>query len=370
MKEAKDKDDIVKKIEVNIYEGGQFNVAFDNGLIEAQQNNEMVLQAIIDASNQEKPKYFKNDIIENEKAITEEDMESFPIEQLNFFKKQLGNKLKGDESKLEILCRFLYEMDKILQSDRRYDVMPIFTEVPRKSVEGYLYLNDCKMAFDKVEITVYYWDAFEKYVIEGTYYYLLILLCDKEIAGIKIGYTLCFPDVTERLYGFRKASKVVNSERIKLLLQDENRTVEVDTTFIGEERIQQIEMTDYWIEQMEKIAAIENYYKIKFRLPKKATEEDYFSINILYESIKKIAYAVLPALPLVKEMFKNSIVIDNEYLISDGATYEHLNIFGYHFEPKAVYVMQTTLIWKRKMKAWETKEGGVPVRVEFICYKI
>lgn len=364
-----------RKIEINIYDGGQLNIASDNAYIEAQQNNRVesdkeIIHSFLDVVNGEE---YIHEVFENgeERCIvaSEKDVEDFPNDVIDWYKYQLGTRLNGDESKLQIISLLLQEMDNTLMSGKRYGVMPIFANVPRGTEKGYIFLDNCVMPFDNPEIEEYYWDAYEKYVIENKYYHFIVVLNDGQVVFIELGYTLCFSDVTERLYGFAKVEKLENAKKVILLLPTHNRKIEVDMLLLKEKRDEQIAITNYWIEQMMMIDAIEKHYKIKFHLPKKASEQDYQAIYVLNNAISKCQTSTLPPIPMEKELFFKSFKINEEIKANNGESFPSIDLFGYHFKPIAAYIMKCTLLWKKKLNAWESKEGGIPVRVEFICYK-
>lgn len=364
------------KIEVHIHNSGQLNLAFDHGQIQATQTNETdsekeVLHALLDVVKGEE---YLQEVFGNReeecRPVTEEDLKGIPDEAIEWYKQQLGTRLDGSESKLQIISRLLQEMEETLFTGKRYGVMPMFTGVPRRTVKGYVFLDGCAMPFDHVDIRECYWDAYEKYVIENRYYHFMVLLYDKQVAFLELGYTLCFPDVTERLFGFRKAEELGNAKKVSLLLPDENRKIEVDMLLLGKKREEQIALTDYWIEQMKMIDAIEKHYKIKFHLPKKASEKEYHAIDVLYQAINGMQTSTLQPLPMEKGIFRKTLPIKEEVQLNDGRSFPPLELFGYRFVPIGAYLMKCTLVWKKKLKAWEVSGGGIPVRVEFMCCKI
>lgn len=366
-----------RKIEVHVHDGGQFNLAFDNAHIDAVQNNanlvaEAVSHTLLDVIDEQE---YIHEIYESGKEqcrlAVEADVKDIPDERIEEFKKQLGARLKGTESKLQIISMLLHEMDETLQTGKRYGILPMFTYIPRGIVQGYIYVDDCAMPYDNVEITQYYWESYEKYVIDTKYYHFLVLLQNGVVIFYEIGYNLSFPDVKERLYGFGKVKVLENAKKLSILLQDEKRKILVNTSFFqGGNMEEQIALTDYWIEQMEMIDTIEEHYKIKFHLPKKASEQDYKMIYAIYNSVKKLQTSTFPAIPEEKVPLRRMFRFNEDVFLSEGENLPHIDLFGYYFKPVAVYLTQCTLIWKKKIRAWEVKEGGLPVRIEFDCYKI
>ena len=363
------------KLEIHVHEGGQLNLAMDEARIAAIQNNiaqqeSTIVSSFLDIINDEE---YIHKIYENGKVecipASEEDVKDFPKEIIENYKHQLGSQLNGTESNLKIISMLLREMEDTLKSGKRYGIMPMFRYVPRSTAKAYLYLDDCKMPFDYVDLEEYYWDAYEKYIVKNKYFKMAFILYKEQVIFIEYGYMLAFPDVTERLYGFGKVIKINNSTMISFLLNGSNKKINIDMKLFDNNREHHILLTKYWIEQMEMIDAIEKFYSIKFYLPKKAEESDYNTINVLYNAIKKQQTCTFPEIPVEKEFFRKSIKLE-ETLINDGKNFESLYLFGYKFIPYAAYLMKCTLVWKKKLKAWETKAGGIPVRVEFTCCKI
>ena len=366
-----------RKIEVHVHDGGQFNLALDNAHIEVEQNNvNMVdkevshtLLNIIDERGYIHELY--GDVSDECEIVLEDDVKDFPDEKIEEFKKQLGIRLNGTESKLQIISMLLQEMNETLQTGKQYGVLPMFIDIPRGIVNGYIYVDNCVMPYDNVEITKYYWESYEKYIIDTKYYQFFMLLQNGIVIAYKLEYNLSFPDVKERLYGFGKVKMLENAKKLAIFLQSENRKILIDTSFFQrDDMLKQIAMTDYWIEQMEMIDVIEEYYNIKFYLPKKATEQDYKIIYVLYNAIKKVQTSTFPAIPEKRTPLRRKIQFNEDVFLSNGEIFPHINLFGYYFKPVAIYLIQCTLIWKKKIRAWEVKEGGIPVRVEFTCYKI
>ena len=113
-----------RKIEVHVHDGGQFNLAFDNAHIDAVQNNanlvaEAVSHTLLDVIDEQE---YIHEIYESGKEqcrlAVEADVKDIPDERIEEFKKQLGARLKGTESKLQIISMLLHEMDDTLQTGK------------------------------------------------------------------------------------------------------------------------------------------------------------------------------------------------------------------------------------------------------------
>lgn len=117
---------------------------------------------------------------------------------------------------------------------------------------------------------------------------------------------------------------------------------------------------------MERIASIENYFNIKFRLPQKATEEDYLAIDVLSDSMSGKKNRIIPPIPMKKPGFHHRLDLNEEVYIGNGDRLLRLVFFGYTFKPIAQYILPGKYVWKGGLKAWQSKQySGIPVRVEF-----
>ena len=106
--------------------------------------------------------------------------------------------------------------------------------------------------------------------MKNKYYQMTFILYKEQLAYIEYGYTLIFSDVTERLYGFGKVVKINNADKISFLLNDINKKIDIDMNMLGDEREQQIELTKYWVEQMEMIQIqLKNFMTLNFICLKK-----------------------------------------------------------------------------------------------------
>lgn len=363
---------IIHNITINVNKGAQVNIANDSGIVNAAYNCDVSSESDISnilkvVTSDEYVLSTINDRIIDNRPATEADVDCLPDELIDVYKKQLGPRLQGDENKLKIVSIFLSEIEKVLKTGQRYSVMPILSSIPRADYDAYLYLDDCKMPFDKIKVQYFYWDSYERYEIEKKYYNICIGMREDNVEYCGLGYKLNFPNVEERLFGFNKVERIINSDKVTVYIPNENKSIDIKINNVWNERQEQIELTKYWIEQMKRVVEIEKHYKIKFHLPEYADENNYVTIDILHDSICNNKVTTLPAIPMEKPFMKKYIKIDEEYLINNGQNFERLELFGYQFIPVGVYMMKCTLSWNKKLHAWETSDGGVPGKVVFNC---
>lgn len=293
------------------------------------------------------------------KSISDADFETI--------RQQLGNRLSGSESKERILELFLAEVEMTLNSQKRYECMPIFQHVVRDTYKCNILIEDQIAPVDQAVAVHYFWDDFDVFEINGNRYMIGIMNQNKKTVAIKCEYFFSdLTDAEERLYGLGKIHNIIAASKVNFHMVGNskcNLSVSLDGMLEHDKWEKQIEITEHWIDQMKRIIEIEQYFDIKFTLPQKASEDDYNAIYILSDSINRRCCITLPAIPMEKPEDEENIVFEKEYHLGDATNLPQIILFGFIFKPVYQYVIPCTLRWKKKK--WETREGGFPTGVEF-----
>ena len=288
-------------------------------------------------------------------------------------KKELGTRLKGDETDQEAIQMFLYEVNSAFHSNKRFECMPLFQNVVRDTFTAYIYLDAEIAPFMKATVVHFFYDVVDNFVIYNDTLCICIATIDHEISNIAFSYHFSKIDTAEeRLYYLNLVRRYISSERVFIkMCNHEQYNLSFATALPCEEWEQNVRKTEYWIEQMQDIRKIEDFYHIKFKLPEKATEEEYQMIRILSASIDMESSRILPALPMEKVGFRRRFTLENDIFIDHGEYLPVLHLFGYAFKPVAQYIKHGNYYWNKKKAAWEAKtedQEGIPVRVEFQIY--
>lgn len=285
-------------------------------------------------------------------------------------KEQMGNRLSGKETRQEIENLFLSEIRMSLNSNKRYDCMPMFQNVVRGTYKGFLYLDDSFSPLIGVEICHFFINNTDMFQISSDIFQGNIITIDREIAYITWGYQLGdYPDVADRLMRFEKIRQYLAANRAYIkMVGHEEFNLNFDVLFnrpIWEEMLND---TEFWYAYMQKIAKIETYYKIKFHLPQKATQDNYLVIDILSDSIDKKSCRHLPAIPMKNPGFHRRFILDEIVLLNDASELPPLALFGYTFKPISQYLLPGEFKWNKKLKGWESDyvNHGVAVGVDFV----
>lgn len=254
-------------------------------------------------------------------------------------------------------------------------------QMPSEISSGYLYVDNRIAPTAQVEVleyniygTKYYEirnDGFEFKFFEHRISIPPLYTQQFEIGNLTFGYELSvYSNVADRLIWFNVISEIVNASTITIKFEaaDEERILRLSIPGAGSSFDRIREETAVWKEQMERIAKIENYYGVKFYLPKKADESVYVTIKILSNAIEGLPTRRLPVVNMRSRGLFKHFTLNEEVWYGDGSDLMSLNLFGYTFKPVAEYIMPGEFVWNRKEHGWESdkKNGGVSVRVEFM----
>ena len=289
---------------------------------------------------------------------------------IQFMRGQLGNRLSGKENRNEIITLFWAETKMAFQSQRRHGVMPMFQQVVRDTCMASIYVDKFPRIIDHVHLTYFYWENYDVYHLQGERYIIRILEYDKEPIAISMSYDFSdLSDVNDRLFCFEKINPIINAKTIQILgRRIDNYNIIFETRGLGPEWTQHVEITYFWYEQMKRIQEIESHHNVHFNLPSKATEEEYISIEILSDSIHRKCCRILPGIG--EGVFENKGLgdiysFDEEMSLGCSKCLRNIYLFGHTFIPIEEYVIPCDLYWNKDSNCYETKEGGIPIGVDF-----
>lgn len=306
-------------------------------------------------------------------SLNEKNLSMLPKLEINTIKSQMGSRLSGKESKQEIISLFVAEAKMTMNSGKRYDCLPLFQHVIRGVYDGYIYAEDFITPLEKVKIYHGFFEDIDQYQIEGERYMLLAVTKKNETVGITYGYSLSeLKDVNDRIFFFGTISRILHASQLLIRTIGEKQfCVRIKTPLNSENNLEReawkvkVENTDRWIEQMHKLSAIEDYYDIKFALPKRATAEDLMAIDIIYSSTIKERCSSIPGIPFSVYNSIKPYFDFPETEITGRSKLPELQLFRYSFKPQREYFLACRLIKNKAKKVWETEGGGVPICVEF-----
>ena len=283
---------------------------------------------------------------------------------------QLGTRLSGNETADRVMDMFLNEVDMTLNSKKRYECMPLFKNVIRDVYDCYIYLDGNFAPFLKASVRQFYFEDMDCFWIYSDSFELMVTTVNHNVTNVDYKYNLArYQDVEERLYHFGLIGQYQSAHDVFVKMMGHeayNLSFEVtnNTAAWQENR----EKTAFWIEEMQWIAEIEQYYGVKLKLPLKASEEEHLAIDILHSSIHNECSRMLPVLPMRNPGLRRHLKLEDEIYMDHATELPVLHLFGYVFRPIAQFILPGDYTYSKQKRGWETKkenQTGVPVRIEF-----
>ncbi len=260
-----------------------------------------------------------------------------PENTINYMRNALGKNCTG-LSKGQVLEKFLRSTDFYLQQDMRYGVPPYMFDIPRRSFDALLYLDDLLIPFMKGEVYQFYRDDLEKLEFKNDYLDVYVLLTENTPVDCALGYHVLDYHASNRIYNLQRIEKVFNSKKITLSYLGESLEIPLDRKNLQK----QLPEILYWQNCMNQITTIEEYYGIElFLTPVNTPEESsklYGKIQLVYDGIKKANNVHFSE--EVEEQY-NSLSLEEPVTVSlDGAPhYESVEIHNYLFKPSKIHLI-------------------------------
>ena len=377
----KKKESIIKKIFETSNNGQTFNMLEAKGIVLAEKQIQEEDNIVIRKINEEIS-------ATNVSQLTVNRLETMPQEITEYIRKQLGDRLTGDETRIELEERFIDEIHRTLESKERYGVIDLFNTVVRDNYDAYVYLGDARIPLNRVTVSYMYANENEHFLIIGNGYILHCTKVNGELAHCRFDYNLSqIDDVNARLLKFREIQSIVQADIIRVefidkkehdfVIDKKDGLCKEDYIEAGlseeeaEEKTNAWEknkiITEEWISIMEAVSVIEQEINVKFYLPEKGTEEDWLAIAVLTNSIERKCCRTLPPLTCSEDDLSKTeeICIDEPTDFGmEGAV--DIDLFGYTFTPVRQVVLPCKLTWSEQEKGFITENGtGIPLCVQF-----
>lgn len=217
--------------------------------------------------------------------LTSDDDIDLPEETLSYMQYALGRNATG-LGKLQLVSRFLNTTDMYLQCKMRYDIPQYMFDIPREICNAFLYIDNLVMPLIKGEIAKFYWNDYEKYFFSSEYIDAFAIYEGELLKAFEIGYHVLNCQVSARLSNFETVKKCVNADIVHIRIEDsEHRNIILPTgqpNSMWESKPFITSMMNFWIDGLEKMKVIEEYYDFEFHLH---YVEGTDTLNKLYDAI-------------------------------------------------------------------------------------
>ena len=230
----------------------------------------------------------------NEKELQTKEV-SLPVELIDYMRIVLEDRTNGldDQKVVETYMLSGYLSSEGRFAEPRYILgIPEATSNPQDTI---LYIDGGLIPFMKGKIIHYYSIlGVNRIVFENENIFIeMLCICDT-IIGIKMGFHVQDYCVSTRAYNLRRVKQAFDAERITMRTLNNNNAIDIDFRLFGgktEHNIAQERKIDYWIERMEQLKIIEEYYEIEFSLRpglnSTETAELYNAVDTVYDGLAK-----------------------------------------------------------------------------------
>lgn len=239
----------------------------------------------------------------------------------------------------------------------------------REEYSGFLYLDESITPFCPVQILRLSFPYGSCLHIRADGFQITLTESRSALPEISFCYRLsCYQDVDERLYRFRRIKEYLSARKAFVKVTG-NEAYNLHFSVHSNQKSwkELCQETDFWLEQMERIARIENHFHIKFQLPEQADETDYLTIELLSDALSGKSVRHLPAAKMPHPGLRKKFTQETDIWYNDGADLPDLQLFGYYFHPTAQYIAAGEFRWNKQKSAWESdfENGGIAILVDF-----
>ena len=279
-----------------------------------------------------------------ETYITEKNQELIPDELASMMNGFLQGEADG-LGKLEVVQKFLSSTDYYLQNNSRYNIPEYMMKIPRRFINASLFLD--RAVFPSICGTVaeYYRNEMEEYHFYNDYFDLYITMINGKIVRLFMNYHLKDNSVTVRLSQLACIRSLLFADNIKLVFDNDGASQELpfNNSMFKTDIKQERKRIEFWINEMNKMKCIEDYYQIHFILEPVYDNELitlYFNVDAVYNGIAKQTncHRIMSG---YKERIKIRV---NEPILIESAdksgaiNMPSLKIHNYNFIPKQIYL--------------------------------
>lgn len=142
-------------------------------------------------------------------------------------------------------------------------------------------------------VVEFYWNDVTRYQFESQYIQIIVQYVNDVLTAFEVGYHVLDRQVAERISNFALVKKCLQAQTIQIVI--ENTSDRMITLPAGDpgnmwtSKKHVCQMQDFWLEGLNKMRAIEEYYNIEFKLQHlekpKEIEEMLDAVDVVYDGI-------------------------------------------------------------------------------------
>lgn len=276
--------------------------------------------------------------------ITSDEDLNLPEETIAFARASLGKNAVG-LSNVELIARFLNTTDSLLRNNLRYNIPEYIINFPRRFYAGKLYIDNYPYSIIEGEVLEFYWEDIDKYIFYNDCIDIYVVKSEGEIVAAGLHIHVLDYSVYDRIKNFETIYSIIQASNIYIHF-DENRLIRipVETTDYSWKTNKRIStLCDVWVDSLEKLKNIEDYYEIEFKLEAIEGEIElsnfYNALEFVFNGMmhQQNSYITLPKAKVDKSRVKIEEPVFLEEINEEERQY--FTIHGVKFESYRSYLV-------------------------------
>ena len=278
-----------------------------------------------------------------ELITSEEQLGELPEHVFTFIRNQMGQSVVG-MNKVEMLSHFLNFMDACVNDDFQIAESLLYLGPVIKETKARLYINGKAIPTCAGIVKKFCKGSTEVFIFETDYLDVTVILRDGRLFDFSIGYRVYDMGVSMRLHHFSIVEKILGSNSISIEADHEGWSFLLpndNPQGMWSKKQEVAETTQSYVDSLEKLQLIEEYYQITFSLEYVTAD----NVNLLYDDIDHVYDGIIMnancSLVFTSELAREGFVThepllwqsEGEINLSDRV------LFGKRFKPKETYLM-------------------------------
>ena len=270
-----------------------------------------------------------------------------PPETISYMKTALGKNSIG-LSNYELVTKFLGITDSILSNDMRYEIPEYMLSIPRHFYKAQIFIDNSPAPCFEGEVIEYYRNDIDRYEFRNECVDINLLLIEGKMHELGMPIHILDKSVEKRINDLRKVREMLeaNTLYLRFFSEDNNHTIRIPVSeaHYSWKRDKGIFYEcDSWMDSLEKLKAIEDYYDIQFELEyidgRENVEEFYSVLEFVYSGIIRKQNSYITG-PKPKDIKIGNLQIDEPVFLEEipENNRDRRTIHGITFETDRSYI--------------------------------
>lgn len=288
-------------------------------------------------------------------VISDDDID-IPPETLSYMKTALGKNSLG-LSNVEVVAKFLNITESILNNDLRYNIPKYMLSFPRHTYRAQLFIDRSPAPCFEGEAIEFYRDDIERFEFNNTCVDMDVVLIDGNVCQLGMAIHILDVSVERRISYLNTVMKMLEAKEIyiRVYADNMNRMIRIPVSeahYNWKTEKSAYKECELWMDSLEKLKALEDYYDIKFELEyidgKENVENFYNSLSFVYSGIIMQQNSVISG-PKPKELKLRKMKNEEPLFLEEIPENKRaqITIHGITFETDRSYIVPNKVRKKR-----------------------